>query len=163
MGAGGHVPGPGSHQRGRVPARLPDAGRGESYTRVVLTGSGRRPGRRRLLLVCAALLALLGIAAPGGAAPAVIVQDSFSRTVATGLGSAPTGGPYTVSGKGFSVDGSAAVLSLVKGTRIAAPGVSAADSDALVRVVFPAIPSAGTDPGRGAVAGDGRHGQGDLV
>ena len=48
-----------------------------------------------------------------------------------------------MSGKGFSVDGSAAVLSLAKGTRIAAPGVGAADSDALVRVVFPATPSAG--------------------
>ena len=73
----------------------------------------------------------------------MIVQDSFSRTVATGLGSAPTGGPYTVSGTGFSVDGSAAVLSLAKGTRIAAPEANAADSDALVRVVFPAIPSVG--------------------
>ena len=73
----------------------------------------------------------------------MIVQDSFSRTAAIGLGSAPTGGPYTVSGKGFSVDGSAAVLSLATGTRIAASGVSSVDSDALVRMVFPAIPSKG--------------------
>jgi chitodextrinase len=73
----------------------------------------------------------------------VIVQDSFSRTVAGGLGTAPTGGAYTVSGKGFSVDGSAAALSLTKGTRVAAPAVTAVDSDAMVRVVFPAIPSAG--------------------
>jgi len=43
-------------------------------------------------------------------------SDDFSRSVASGLGSAPTGGAYTVNNPGaFSVNGSAAVVSITAG------------------------------------------------
>jgi hypothetical protein len=109
----------------------------------VLTGSGRPPDRHRLLLVGVVVLLLCGTGAFASAAPAVIVQDDFSRTVAIGLGSAPTGGAYTTSGDGFSVDGSAAVLTIAKGLRVAAPTAGTVDSDLLVKVAFPSIPSTG--------------------
>jgi PKD repeat protein len=68
--------------------------------------------------------------APGGA---TLADDSFSRTVASGFGSAPTGGSWSVpaSGIGASVDGTAGKLSVGAGRSavLRLSGVSSAATD----------------------------------
>jgi Malectin domain/Abnormal spindle-like microcephaly-assoc'd, ASPM-SPD-2-Hydin len=87
----------------------------------------------------------------GGAPAAAIAEDSFTRTVSGGLGSADTGGAWSVlagSSGDFSVDGSKAVIAAPKnGQRVAHLGsTSARDVDASVEITFP-----------NAVSGSGGH------
>ena len=65
--------------------------------------------------------------------------DDFARTIASGLGSAPTGGAWTTSGSAsaFSVNGSAAVLrSTVAGSNLLGYLTAVRSTDAEVRTVF---------------------------
>jgi len=62
------------------------------------------------VLMLVAVTATLGVFPPAAVAAAPFIQDSFSRTVASGLGSAPTGGEYTQpQAAGWRVDGSQVV------------------------------------------------------
>lgn len=81
-----------------------------------------------------------------GAPPAATVaEDTFTRTVASGWGTANTGGAWTVNGAGFSTDGSTGVLTLSAGsiTRTALlSGVSSAASDLTTSIQLDKRPSA---------------------
>jgi Malectin domain/Kelch motif/Abnormal spindle-like microcephaly-assoc'd, ASPM-SPD-2-Hydin len=91
------------------------------------------------------------VAPEGGGAASTIAEDSFSRTVSGGLGSADKGGAWSLlagSSGDFSVDGSKAVIAASKnGQRVAHLGsTSARDVDASVEITFP-----------NAVSGSGGH------
>lgn len=67
-----------------------------------------------------------------GAAPSVLAEDGFGRTVASGLGSAEVGGSWTTNGSGFSVTGGRGVVSVPsagKGPWAQLPAVSATAVD----------------------------------
>ena len=77
-----------------------------------------------------------------------LAQDAFGRSVTGGLGTADTGGAWTVSGgaTAFSVDGSRAVLSTTAGKTLTAVlgTVSTTGSDASATFGVSALPSAGS-------------------
>lgn len=77
----------------------------------------------------------------------VLAADEFSRTVASGWGSAPTGGAWTVAGtaSALSVDGSAGVVSLAPGSTrtMTLAGVSANASDSEMSFSLGAVPTGG--------------------
>jgi hypothetical protein len=87
----------------------------------------------------------------GGGAASAIAEDSFTRTVSGGLGTADKGGAWSLlagSSGDFSVDGSKALIAAPKnGQRVAHLGsTSARDVDASVEITFP-----------DAVSGSGGH------
>ena len=130
----------------RVPTRVPDA---PCTTDSPVT----RPARRLVVGATAAAL-LMTLAGAGqsatAAAPvdpwsksAVLVDDEFSRTLAKGLGTAPTGGAYSIKDTAtYKVAGGRATVGPVK------PGVStateltsakAADVEVTAEVVLPTV------------------------
>ncbi len=99
------------------------------------------------VLMLVAVTATLGVFPPAAVAAAPFIQDSFSRTVASGLGSAPTGGEYTQpQAAGWRVDGSQAVVSLAASTgRSSLVGSSSIpDVDATTTFGLSALPTAGS-------------------
>lgn len=80
-------------------------------------------------------------------APLTSASDSFNRTVTAGWGSADTGGPWTVSGTStnYSVAPGYGQQSGAAGATLTStlPGVSSSDTDALVTVADPAMPTGG--------------------
>jgi PKD repeat protein len=85
------------------------------------------------------------------ATTSVVASDTFSRTVASGWGSADVGGAYAVatgaSSGVVSVNGSAGSIKLTaspSGRGFYLPGVSVLDSDSLVDVSSSVVPAGGT-------------------
>ena len=71
------------------------------------------PGRRLLAVLLLATLALSGTASRSSAAASIPVSDTFQRTVTSGWGSAPVGGPYTFSDVSGAATSSVAKLGLM--------------------------------------------------
>jgi len=94
------------------------------------------------------------IASPAGFPPGTIAQDSFNRTVASGLGTADLGGPWSTSAtSSFSVDGSTAQVVFPSGatTRWAwLPNVTAQDVD-VTAAITASVASQGSWGQTGAV------------
>ncbi|HET9648571.1 MAG TPA: PKD domain-containing protein [Microlunatus sp.] len=81
-----------------------------------------------------------------GDAPAVLAADAFARTVASGLGTADTGGSWSVNGSGFSVNGSQGQVAISQGGQgpwAQLPGVSTTGVDLVVGLVLDKRPNAG--------------------
>lgn len=96
------------------------------------------------LLLTAALL----VPTPANAADTTLAADAFDRTVASGLGTAPTGGAWATASTGFSVSGGAARAQLSAGGRQVATLASAGAVDTQLRADFgissPPSPGMGT-------------------
>ncbi len=81
-----------------------------------------------------------------GPQPTTIAQDDFQRTVASGWGTAPTGGAWTVTGgTGLQVTGGTGRISLTAGaTRVASlNAVSATSTDITVDFALDKVPTGG--------------------
>lgn len=105
---------------------------------------------RTIILVLSMVLGLLGagpLSAGGVVAQEQVASDSFTRTVSSGWGSAPTGGPYThVGSASFSVASGRGQVNLARAgqfRRADLGGVNVLDADATVSIALPALPTAG--------------------
>ena len=96
---------------------------------------------RALAAVVATVALVLGAVAPATAATTTVAADSFTRTTTSALGTADTGGAWTLAGSAsrFSVSSGAARLSTLAGVQLSAylNSVSAADVDAAVTLSLP--------------------------
>jgi PKD repeat protein len=77
-----------------------------------------------------------------------LAKDSFGRTLATGLGSADIGGPWTLVGaaSSFAVDGTSGIWKNTgagKGAGASLTGVSSTDTDLQLRMSFDKAPTGG--------------------
>ena len=104
---------------------------------------------RASIVLTAASMALVlpnWSAVPVAAATTSVVSDPMSRTVAAGLGSAPTGGAYSLDESAeFSVAGSTAQVRLAKGEdRNAQLPVTALDIDSRMEIQIASIPTTGS-------------------
>jgi PKD repeat protein len=102
------------------------------------------------LVLAVALVGGFAAVAPGpiASADAVVGSDGFGRTVANGLGTADTGGAWTLTGtaSSFSVGSGAASLRLGAGKTLAAylTGTPTRDTDVTTTVRFGALPVGGS-------------------
>ncbi|GAA3608852.1 PKD domain-containing protein [Microlunatus ginsengisoli] len=81
-----------------------------------------------------------------GTAPAGVANDTFSRTVASGFGSAPTGGAWSTNGSAFSVNGSQGLVTVStagQGPWAQLAGVSSSSVDLTAGMVLDKRPNAG--------------------
>jgi PKD repeat protein len=81
-----------------------------------------------------------------GNAPAVLASDTFGRTVASGFGTADTGGPWSTNGSSFSVNGSMGVVTVNtagQGPWARLAGVSSTATEVTAAVRLDKIPNAG--------------------
>lgn len=105
---------------GRIVSYAWDFGDGETGTGVTATHTYPAAGDYRVTLTVTDDLEATGTATetavprPAPNPPALIAEDAFGRTVSGGLGTADTGGDYTLVGNAtaFAVDGSAAKITL---------------------------------------------------
>lgn len=117
-------------------------------TPLVSQSASRAPRRKTLpslvAFVSVATLACgIAAAAPASAAGTTLANDSFTRTVSAGWGSAPTGGAWK-SASGLKVDGTGQMsLAAGKGDSASLAGVSSTVSDTTVTVSLDKLPSAG--------------------
>lgn len=108
------------------------------------------PHRRRnvLVAVISAIALVLGLAAPATAASSTVAADGFSRTVTNGLGTADTGGAWSLAGSSsrFSVASGTARLSAPAGVQLSGylNAVNAADVDSTATLTVPALPVGGS-------------------
>jgi PKD repeat protein len=102
------------------------------------------------VLAALALLAACAVAgiAPATAATTTIAADSFSRTVAAGLGTADVGGAWSLAGGSarFSVGGGTARLSLPAAVQVSAylPATAVGDTDVVATLGVAALPQGGS-------------------